>query len=154
MKSFFYILLVVGVLISCNDNKVYNEKIARLEKSNDSLQSILDTLKTKFIFDHAFFRHIPANNKELKVGEKYTGEFFYVAYNDDDRILFSQNSNSVSFDTLTVKRKSYAAYVYETTAKKDTNYYLFQPLIQNSFSNEFRNSSFNSIRISDIKIIE
>lgn len=143
------------VLTSCNNNSEFEEKISRLEKTNDSLKTILDTLKTKFIFDHAFVRHIPADHKNLKVGEKYTGEFFFVAYNDEDRILFTQDKNSTNFDTLTVKRKTYAAYVYETTAKKDSNKYIFRPLIKNKTALEFKNSMYGTgIIISDSKIVK
>ena len=150
--------MLIAILIaftSCNNNSEFGEKISRLKKTNDSLKTILDTLKTKFIFDHAFVRHIPADHKSLKVGEKYTGEFFFVAYNDDDRVLFTQDKNATTFDTLTVKRKTYAAYVYETIAKKDSNNYIFRPLIKNRTALEFKNSMYGSgITIGDLKIVK
>ena len=148
-------LAILIIFASCNNNSEFSEKISRLEKTNDSLKTILDTLKTKFIFDHAYVRHIPADQKNLKVGEKYTGEFFFVAYNDEDRILFTQDRNATTFDTLTVKRKTYAAYVYETTAKKDSNNYIFRPLIRNKTALEFKNSMYGSgITINDLKIVK
>lgn len=154
MKQILLIAILI-TLTSCNNNSEFEEKISRLEKTNDSLKTILDTLKTKFIFDHAFVRHIPADHKNLKVGEKYTGEFFFVAYNNDDRVLFTQDKNSETFDTLTVKRKSNAAYVYETIAKKDTNNYIFRPLIKNKKTLEFKNSMYGiGLTFSDLKIVK
>ncbi|MGG7037009.1 MAG: hypothetical protein ACI7YS_17715 [Flavobacterium sp.] len=154
MKKIMLITILIA-LTSCNNNSEFEQKISQLEKTNDSLKTILDTLKTKFIFDHAFVRHIPADHKNLKIGEKYTGEFFFVAYNDEDRILFTQEKNATTFDTLTVKRKTYAAYVYETTAKKDSNNYIFRPLIKNKTALKFKNSMYGSgIIISDLKIVK
>jgi hypothetical protein len=151
------LILLTTILIvfsSCNHNSEFEKKISRLEKTNDSLKTILDTLKTKYIFDHAFVRHIPADNKNLKVAEKYTGEFFFVAYNDDDRILFTQDENATTFDTLTVKRKTHAAYVYETMAKKDSNNYIFKPLIKDKTTLDSQNLGYNGIVIKDLKIIK
>lgn len=154
MKRIITIAILLA-LTSCNNNSQFEEKISRLEKTNDSLKTILDTLKTKFIFDHAFVRHIPADHKKLKIGEKYTGEFFFVAYNDEDRILFTQDKKATTFDTLTVKRRTYAAYVYKTTAKKDSNNYIFRPIIKSKLALEFKNSMYGSgITISDLKIVK
>lgn len=143
------------IIISCNNNSSSEEKISKLEKTNDSLKTILDTLKTKFIFDHAFIKHFPGKDKVLKVGEKYKGEIFFVAYNDEDRILFSQSPNSENFDTLSVKSKWDSSYIYEAVAKNDTNKYFFKPLINDKESLKYRNSMFgNGIIISDLRIIK
>ena len=154
MKS----LILVGALflcMSCNDTSEIENKVSRLQKSNDSLRTILDTLKTKYIFDKAFVRHIPADHKNLKAGEKYTGEFFFVAYNDEDKVLFSQDIGAEVFDTLTVTRKTYAAYVYESIAKKDSNHYIFKPLIRNKTALQFQNSGYNGgITIRDLRIVK
>lgn len=152
MKKIVVSLLILAQ-ISCTNNSGNKDEISKLRKTNDSLKTILDTLKTKFIFDHAIIKHFPGKGKVLKAGEKYQGEVFFVASNDDDRILFSQSPDFDKIDTL--KSKWGSSYIYETVAKKDTNKYFFRPLIKNKLSLEFKNAMFGSgIRISDSKIVK
>ncbi|WP_264558484.1 hypothetical protein [Flavobacterium sp. N2270] len=143
------------IIMSCNENTELSKRATELQKTNDSLMTVLNTLKTKYIFDHVFVRHIPAENKELKIGQKYTGEFFFVAYNDEDKVLFSQEKNPSFYDTLEVKRKTNAAYVYESTVRKDTNNYVFKPIINNKTALEFKNSIYGSGNlIADKRIVK
>jgi len=150
MKKKLLLLLPLIFLNCTNNESVLKEKITKLKMRNDSLNIILDTLKTKFIFDNAFVKHIVNENKPMKVGQKYEGEFYFVAYNKNDKILFSQNSNSKP-DTLT--EVSGGGYIYEFTAKKGENYFHFKPMILNKTAKEFRNPFFD-VNISDKKIIE
>ena len=153
MKNIFLSLFTLTI-ISCN-NTLNVDKISKLEKTNDSLKTILDTLKTKFIFDHAFIKHYPGKGKVLKVGEKYLGEVFFVAYNDEDRILFSQTPNSENFDTLRVKSKWDCSYIYESIVKKDTNKYIFRLLINDKFSLNYKNSMFgDNVIMTDTKFVK
>jgi len=150
MKKYFYLFFFISVLGCTNQNEDLKREILILKAHNDSLNIILDTLKTKFIFDKAFIKHIVNENKPMKVDEKYEGEFYFVAYNNNDRILFTQNSIAKP-DTLSKIRGG--GYIYEFTAKKGANDFHFKPLILDKTAKEFRNRFFD-VNISDNRIID
>ncbi|WP_127845258.1 hypothetical protein [Psychroflexus aestuariivivens] len=134
------------LLLSCGDNQKLKHEISVLKNKNDSLNSVLDTLKTKFIFDNAFVKHIVNENQPIEEGNVYTGEFYFVAYNDDDKLLFTNNSSSKT-DTLSGIKSG--GYVYKFKAQKGKNVFNFKPLILSKTAKEFRNSSFFDVNISD-----
>lgn len=150
------ILIFFSILLfSCGDNqKLKNEvsilelknEISILKSKNDSLNRVLDTLKTKFIFDNAFVKHIVNENKPTQEGNEYTGEFYFVAYNDDDKLLFTNISSS---ETDTLSEIKSGGYVYKFKAQKGKNAFNFKPLIINETAKEFRNGSFFNVNIYD-----
>lgn len=148
MKKVIFIILWFQ-FISCDNQKLKNE-ISYLKTQNDSLINVLDTLKTKFIFDNAFVKHIVNENKPMEEGKEYEGEFYFVAYNRNDKILFKQDLSSSS-DTLS-KIKS-GGYIYKFKAKKGTNDFHFKPLILDETAKEFRNMFFD-VSISDKRVVD
>ncbi|WP_318643355.1 hypothetical protein [Flavobacterium ardleyense] len=150
MKNKLLLLLPLIFLNCTNNESILKEEITKLNMKNDSLKIVLDTLKTKFIFDRAFVKHIVNENKPMKVGQKYEGELYFVAYNNYDKILFRQNSN-LKPDTLS--EVIGGGYKYEFTAKKGENNFYFKPMILNKTAKEFRNPFFD-VNIADKKIIE
>ena len=150
MKIFFCLFFSLTLFSCTNETENLKQEIGILKAKNDSLNTLLDTLKTKFIFDKAFVKHIVNENKPMKVGEKYEGAFYFVAYNSNDKILFKQDFNSKS-DTLSNIREG--GFIYEFIAKKGENNFHFKPLILNEVSIEFRNTFFD-VNISDRRIVD
>ena len=147
----YLVILIPFLFTNCTDNEsALKNEISLLKAKNDSLNTILDTLKTKFIFDNAFIKHIVNENKPMKAGEKYQGEFYFVAYNRNDKVLFKQDQSPES-DTLS--KIMGGGYIYEFTAKKGANNFHFKPIILDKTAKEFRNTFFN-VNISDKRIIE
>lgn len=144
------------MVLSCNNNNdvALEQKIQKLERTNDSLNKLLDTLKTKYIFDNVFVRHVPSDNKSYKIGDTYKGEFYFVAFNDEDRVLFSDSKSLKDADTLSVKGGNMGAYSYLTTVKSDTLCFLFSPIIRNKYALQFQNIGYHGLTISDEKIIK
>ncbi len=152
MKRILYGFLLV-VIVSCKDNNL-EKKVLTLQKTNDSLKTILDTLKTKYIFDNVFVRQIPSESNTNKIGSTYEGEFFFVAYNDEDAVLFSGIKNDFSkADTLRIKRRTLGIYDFETILK-DTTYFSFKPIIKNPTALQFQNLGYQGTVIVDRKIIK
>jgi hypothetical protein len=150
MKKIFFLFFFITLLSCTNESENLKQEIVILKAKNDSLNTILDTLKTKFIFDKAFVKHIVNDNKPMKVGEKYEGAFYFVAFNSNDKILFKQDLNSKP-DTLSNIRDG--GYTYEFIAKKGKNNFHFKPLILNKTSKEFSNTFFD-VNISDTRIVD
>ena len=139
------------LFLSCGENQKLQNEISILKVKNDSLNGVLDKLKTKFIFDNAFVKHIVNENKPIQDGKEYTGEFYFVAYNDNDKLLFTQNSSSKT-DTLSEIKSG--GYVYKFKAQKGKNTFNFKPLILNETAKEFRNASMFNVNISDQTNVE
>ena len=150
-RKLFTLLMLLIVIISCKDNNL-EKKVVTLQKTNDSLKTILDTLKTKYIFDNVFVRQIPSEFNSNKVGSKYKGEFFFVAYNDEDAVLFTETRDDFSnADTLRIKRRTLGSYDFETILK-DTTYFTFRPIIKNTTAVQFQNRGYQGLTITDRKI--
>ena len=138
-------------LIGCKDHQL-EKRVATLQKTNDSLKTILDTLKTKYIFDKVFVRQIPSETNTNKIGSVYKGEFFFVAYNDEDAVLFSDIRDDFSNpDTLQIKRRTLGSYDFETILK-DTTYFSFRTVIKNPTALQFQNNGYQGLTIVDRKI--
>lgn len=137
--------------LSCNnESEKLRQEIYSLKAEKDRLNTVLDTLKTKFIFDQVFVVNIVNDNKPMKEGEKYEGKFYFVAYNHNDRILFKQDENQKS-DTLS--KVIGGGYIYDFVAKKGKNNFHFKPLILDETAQEFRNLFFD-VYISDNRIVD
>ena len=151
MKKYLFLLFSL-TLLSCNDEtENLKQEIGILKAKNDSLNIVLDTLKTKFIFDKASIINIVNDNERMIVGKKYEGKFYFVAYNYNDRLLFKQSADSKS-DTLLQIRGG--GYTYEFIAKKGENHFFFNPLILDETAREFSNSYLDGTTIFDKRIVD
>jgi|SRR5690554_43937 len=133
-----YLFILPFLFLSCDQEKELKQEISYLKAQKDSLNTVLDSLKTKFIFDQAFIVNIINDNKPMKEGQEYEGKFYYVAYNLNDKLLFKQYSNSIP-DTLNKSNLKGAGYVYNFIAKKGKNNFYFNPLILDKDALEFSN---------------
>lgn len=146
------------IFLSSCDNSNTKEKISFNKKSQveknkvDSLQNIIDTLKTKYIFDKMLVLNIVNKNKPLIAGEEYTGKFYFVAYNEDDRVLFSQKAIPKKMDTLS--KIDIGGYIYNFIAKKGENKFYFQPLVKDTFAKQFENSKISGMNILGSRVAE
>ena len=102
-------LFGIGVITMCfscesKDGNLEAEMIY-LKQKNDSLQTIIDTLNTKYIFDDVFpaVKRTKPNTIENGV-EYFNGEIFMMASNKSDYLLMSQKQSDegdiISPDTL------------------------------------------------------
>lgn len=143
-------------MTSCTYSK--KEKLAlenqfqKEKKKVDSLQKIVDTLRTKFIFDNLTVLHIPNKNQPIKEGEEYSGKLYFVAFNKDDRILFSPDYPIKKPDTIS--KIDYGGFEYKTIGKKGKNNYYFETIINNQTSLNSQTGIFDGRVMSDIIISE
>lgn len=149
MKNFLYLILSIAAVNCGNESENLKREMAILKAENDSLKTELDTLKTKFVFDKAFVKHIVNENKPMKAGEQYEGAFYFVAYNNSDRLLFTQDLGAKP-DTLSQMKGG--GYTYEFTARKGENNFHFKPLLKGT-SEDFRNIFFD-VAISDKRVVD
>ena len=122
MKLKILILLSTLSLSSCLNNNS-EERLVKLQKENDSLTSIVQSLKGKFIFDNAQVRVIPSIYNQEKVGTKFRGEIVVVGYNKNDYALLNGDFNMKSFkyenaDTIRSSNEGYKFEIIQTL--KDT----------------------------------
>ncbi|WP_034924811.1 hypothetical protein [Gillisia sp. CAL575] len=155
MKNIIFLLvLIIIVTASCNysnEEKINLENQITTERNKaDSLQKIIDTLRTKFIFDNLTILHVPNRNQPIEDGKKYTGKIYFVAFNKEDRILFSDKLVFKNPDTIS--KIDYGGFEYKTVGKKGENNFYFKALINNSTSLNSRTGTFDGIQMSD-KII-
>lgn len=116
----------------------------------DSLQQIVDTLRTKYIFDNLTAIYIPNENQPIKEGKPYTGKFYFVAFNIEDRVIFSQNIDFENSDTLS--KIEYGGFIYDAIGQEGENEFYFKTLIRNKTSFNLRTGEFDGIHMSDLII--
>jgi len=155
MKNLIFLLVLIIIFTtSCdysNKEKINLENQIIPERNKvDSLQRIIDTLRTKFIFDDLTILHIPNRNQPIEEGKEYTGRIYFVAFNKEDRILFSDKLAFKNPDTIS--KIEYGGFEYKTVGKKGENNFYFKALINNSTSLNSRTGIFDGIQMSD-KII-
>ena len=103
MKKVLFLLSLI--FLSCNTITDKNQtEIIKLKQRNDSLQKIIDTLNTKYIFDEAILIATPSITKKNKAGE-INGMITIMANNKSQKILFSRkfdhkNNKPINPDTL------------------------------------------------------
>ena len=67
MKKILFLILTFAI-ISCNSEQNDSElKLTNLQRENDSLKSIIDTLNTKYIFDNIKVRFIADEKNSNKL---------------------------------------------------------------------------------------
>jgi hypothetical protein len=88
--------------------------INKLQKENDSLKGILYDIKGKYIFDNVSFRVISHEDSFDKVGDKYSGEFVIIAYNDDQpNIKFIEKISDTTTKNHEISISKYGGYKYQ-----------------------------------------
>jgi hypothetical protein len=119
------ILLLSLIFFGCNTKtEKFETEIVKLKHRNDSLQNIIDTLNTKYIFDDAMLIATPSITQKNKVGE-LNGMIIIMAANKSQKILFSREfdykkNKPIEPDTLSFT----FGYDFKITkSKKDTIYY-------------------------------
>ena len=144
------------ILTSCNnsnqDNLLLEKRILDERNRADSLQQIVDTLRTKYIFDNLTAIHIPNENQPIKEGQPYTGKLYFVAFNKEDRVIFSQNMDFKDSDTLS--KIEYGGFLYDAIGEKGENKFYFKTLIRNETSLNSRTGEFDGIHMSDLIVGE
>jgi hypothetical protein len=155
-KITFLLILSLVILTSCigsdQERLLLENEIVAERKKVDSLQRIVDTLRTKYIFDNLTALHIPNENQPIKEGQEYSGKLYIVAFNKEDRILFSSNYPFKNPDTLS--RIEYGGFQYTAVGKKGENNFYFELNIRNKTSLNSRTGEFDGMVMSDILIGE
>jgi hypothetical protein len=102
------IILMSLIIIGCNSkSEKFEHEIVKFKQKNDSLQNIIDTLNTKYIFDYASLTAVPSVNEKNKNGE-INGFLAIIAENKSDKILLArefdyEKGGPKNPDTLTYK---------------------------------------------------
>ena len=151
-KIKFVLVASLVIWTSCTnsdqDKLLLEKKIVDERNRADSLQQIIDTLRTKYIFDNLTAIHIPNEYKPIKEGQPYTGKLYFVAFNKEDRVLFSQNTDFENSDTLS--KIEYGGFLYDAIGQKGENKFYFKTLIHNETSLKSRTGEFDGIHMSDL----
>jgi hypothetical protein len=119
------ILILSLAFLSCNQkSENLEDKIVELKHRNDSLQNIIDTLNTKYIFDRAYLYPFPLLGQNHNK-EEISGTITIIAENEYDRILMTHKdpndkNNPLSVDTL--DRKSSFRFKFKRS-ETDTTYF-------------------------------
>ena len=108
---------------ACNEQTQVTHELESLRQENDSLKQIVNSLNDKYIFDKVYARIIPSEDNTNEIGSEYQGEFVFVGYNENDRVIFSPNLRGENSDTLT---PAYAGYKFSRTIVPDNNYLQFK----------------------------
>ena len=119
------ILIISLAFLSCNNkNEKLEDKIVELKHRNDSLQNIIDTLNTKYIFDRAYLYSFPVLGDNHKKDE-VTGSIFIIAENENSQVLMEHKdsydkNNPLIIDTL--NRKNHFSFKFKRS-ETDTTYF-------------------------------
>lgn len=99
MRKIIVSVCLFLVIVGCHSDPNTSKDIEILTRERDSLKALIDTLNTKYIFDEASLTTIPILWKKHHKGE-IVAMVGYVAFNKNDRILFSTESDFSVVDTL------------------------------------------------------
>ena len=148
------LLLLTFIFLSCN-SKIDNSeiKIIELQKRNDSLKSIIDTLNSKFIFDDIKVRFIASEKNINKLNSDYSGEFVIVAYNREDKIKFATELevNKVDFKNTEFLKRDFGGYPFKLKLKNKENDIFVQIVSGNKYG---KNHTFDGITFADKKVVK
>lgn len=87
------ILLISVIFFSCNSKtENFQSEIVKLKHKNDSLQNIIDTLNTKYIFDNAYLYAYPIEPVRNKNNENVL-ILSFIASNKSDKIVYGTKYN-------------------------------------------------------------
>lgn len=119
------ILILSLAFLSCNQKAENLEgKIVELKHRNDSLQSIIDTLNTKYIFDRAYLYSFPLLGQN-HTKDEIIGSVFIIAENENSQVLIKHKdaydkNNPLIIDTL--NRKNSFTFKFKRS-ETDTTYF-------------------------------
>tara|TARA_R110000822_G_scaffold310264_1_gene442410 strand:- start:994 stop:1470 length:477 start_codon:yes stop_codon:yes gene_type:complete len=115
MKKLIVPIVLSIVLFGCQ-NRHQTEKleaeIEGLKKRNDSLKSIVNKIKDKYVFDSLTIRQIPHYGNTNKLNSIHQEEFVFVGYNANgktsvvigDSTYFDNGMKIYNGDTLLLKK--------------------------------------------------
>lgn len=148
------LLFLIFTLVSCNSQNNDSElQISRLQRKNDSLKSIIDTLNSKFIFDDIKVRFIANEKNSNKLNSEYEGEFVIVAYNRNDQIKFATEleENKVDFKNPKILKRDFGSYPFKLNLKNQENDVFVEIISGNKYG---KNNVFDGITFADKKTIK
>jgi hypothetical protein len=123
MKKIIFLLSLI--FLGCNSkSEKFETEIVKLKHRNDSLQKIIDTLNTKYIFDDAMLIATPSITQKNKGGE-LNGMITIMAANKSQKILFSREFDYKKNKPINPDRLSFTfGYDFKIIrSKTDTIYY-------------------------------
>jgi len=147
------LLLLSFVILSCNSvNNESELKIVKLQKKNDSLKSIIDTLNSKFIFDDIKVRFIASEKNSNKLNSDYISEFVIVAYNRKDKIKFATElePNKVDSKNPETLKRHFGGYPFKLKLKNQENDIFMEIVSGKEYG---KNHVFNGITFADKKTV-
>jgi hypothetical protein len=148
------LLILIISFVSCNNrNNDSNLKISKLERKNDSLKSVIDTLNSKYIFDDIKVRFISNEKNSNKLNSDYSGEFVIVAYNRKDKIKFAteQEENKADLKNPEILKRDFGGYPFKLELKNQENDIFVQIVSGNKYG---KNHGFDGITFADIKKVK
>lgn len=153
MKKIIFLVLTFAI-ISCNsEQKVSKLKLTKLQRENDSLKSIIDTLNSKYIFDNIKVRFIADEKNSNKLNSEYKGEFVIVAYSREDKIEFATEleENKVDFKNPETLKLDFGGYPFKMKLKNQENDVFVKIVSNNKYG---KTHSFNGITFADKKFVK
>ncbi|GAB1858684.1 hypothetical protein MHTCC0001_35240 [Flavobacteriaceae bacterium MHTCC 0001] len=151
-----YILILLFVIVSCDNKTELQTQIDLLKIQNDSLRLELKKYESKYVFDDVKVKHYPINGSQIKKGTKYFGEFVFVPSVKEDIVLFGtkRDNSKQGYEiknpiTLKTEKGGFGAYRFEIDIVSDTTNLIFKPLIKNKLSLKHQNTGYNGIVITD-----
>lgn len=145
------ILILISVIVSCNsDQNDSNLKLIKLQKENDSLKSIIDTLNSKYIFDNIKVRFVGSEKNENKLNSEYNGEFVIIAYSKEDKIEFATEleQNQVDFKNSETLKRDFGGYPFKFKMKNKENEIYARIVSENKLG---KDHSFGGVMFVDLK---
>lgn len=153
MKNILLLILTFAI-ISCNSEQNDSKlKLTNLQRENDSLKSIIDTLNSKYIFDNIKVRFIADEKNSNKLNSEYNGEFVIVAYSREDKIEFATEleENKVDFKNPETLKLDFGGYPFKMKLKNQENDVFAKIISDNKYG---KTHSFNGIIFSDKKFVK
>ncbi|NGX85053.1 hypothetical protein [Aequorivita sp. KMM 9714] len=131
MNKLITITFLCFFILSCGDDKRtvnLEAEIQNLRQRNDSLESIVNGIKDKYVFDSLTIRQIPNYANTNKLNSIYKEEIVFVGYNANGKtsVIIGDSTyvdNGIKVfdgDTLISKK---GAFQHEIKLVKDKNYY-------------------------------
>lgn len=153
MKKILFLILTFAI-VSCNSEQKDSElKLTKLQRENDSLKSIIDTLNSKYIFDNIKVRFIGDEKNSNKLNSEYNGEFVIVAYSSEDKIQFATEleENKVDFKNPETLKVDFGGYPFKMRLKNKENDVFAKIVSDNKYGKTY---SFNGIIFADKKFVK
>ncbi|WP_158976260.1 hypothetical protein [Cellulophaga sp. L1A9] len=141
MKKLLILILLQTLFFSCRNNNQSAKlemEILILKKSNDSLESIVNEIKDKYVFDSLTIRQIPNATNTKKINSVYKEEFVFVGYNTNGK------TSVVIGDTLISKK---GGFLHEVELTQDRTSYIGIFKTENDYGKTFEAHLGSSIEV-------